>query len=254
MRSWPWVVKFISLPRRVFSIKSRTHLDIATSLSPVDLLIRRHASEHQLPSPDPRHGTMESPNSYVRIEEVIFTVPIITDREKFESMDMRTFTYQNREMNPDLSINVFTNNLERLFKAMMLQLDNPQTFYSEQVRANFSREHTKLVEGAQEKVCIDFAELYSFSQEPINPNECELTLNWKWEQSGSWTACLQELAFQFLLDYKNIMKRVGNCISYGANFGWSKWTDARSTKATRRRGTGLQTWTSSPWVFHEWPP
>lgn len=175
------MVRFISLPRRVFPIKSRTHLDIAASLSPVDLLIRRHASEHQLPDPDLRHGIMDPPNSCVRIEEVTFTVPIITDQEKFESMDKRTLAYQIREMNPDLSINVFTtSSLERLFKAMMLRPDSSQSFCSEQVRAGFSREHTTLVEGTQEKVCIGFAEFYSFSpfsQEPINPNKCELKLN-----------------------------------------------------------------------------
>lgn len=121
---------------------------------------------------------MDPPNSCVRIEEVAFTVPIIMDQEKLESMDKRTFAYQIGEMNPDLSINVFTTtSLEQLFKAMMLRLDSPQTFCSEQVRTGLSREHTTLVEGAQEKVCIDFAEFYSFSQEPINPNGCELILN-----------------------------------------------------------------------------
>lgn len=167
-------------PRRLFSIKSRIHLDIAANLSPVNLLIRRHASEHQLTSPDPRHHTMDLPNPCVRIEKVTFTVPIITDQEKLESMDKRTFAYQIREMNPDLSINVFTTtSLERLFKAMMLGLDSPQTSCSEQVRGGFNREHTTLVEGAQEKVCIDFARFYSFSQKPINPNGFEITLNWK---------------------------------------------------------------------------
>lgn len=92
---------------------------------------------------------MDPPNARFSSEEATFTVPNITDRKKLESMDQRTFAHQIRELNPDLSVSVFTNSI--------LRLDS-----SEQVRAGFSiREHTTEVEGAQEKVYIDLLELFS---------------------------------------------------------------------------------------------
>lgn len=73
------MARFVLINDRVFSIKSKTRLDIAASLSLDDLLICSHVSERPLPDPDLRHGTMDPPNSYVRIEKVTSTVPIIMD-------------------------------------------------------------------------------------------------------------------------------------------------------------------------------
>lgn len=116
---------------------------------------------------------MDSQNSCVRTEEVTFTVPIIKNMKKLEIMDQRTFGYEIREMNPYLSINVFTtSSLERLFKAMTLRLGSPQIFCSEQVRAGFSiGEHTTVVEGAQEMVCIDLLFLIHFLKNLLIPKD-----------------------------------------------------------------------------------
>lgn len=116
---------------------------------------------------------MDPQNSCVRAEDVTFTIPVINDMKKLESMDQRTSGYQIREMNPDLSINLFTtSSLGRLFKAMTVRLGSPQTFFSEQVRAGFSiGEHKTVVEGAQEKVCIDLLFLINFLKNLLIPKD-----------------------------------------------------------------------------------
>lgn len=56
---------------------------------------------------------------------------------------------------------------------MMLRLDRPPNFYSEQIFAGFRmREYTTAVEGAQERICVDLprSAIDLLFQEPVNLN------------------------------------------------------------------------------------